>query len=322
MKKRLRIGVSLAGFDFSGNLSALLTNNGYSLVTPEQPLKNAMDIANFFDKCDVIIAGSEPLHQLVTSSENLKLILRAGVGIDNFPPALCESKGISWILADSQVIDSVTNYVLANILSITSGLHQNRIMTQPTWRKVMPKGISESTIGIIGFGRIGSSLLNRLLQFPFAQFKIHDVSKIILEERFNLKQIGRIEQVDLETCLSQSDIVSLHIPLNSSTKNLLNDSNLSLMRQDSWLINTSRGEIVDESSLYEILKHQRLGGAVLDVFLEEPYTGPLIHLKNAVLTPHIGTYNLHTRIEMERFLVDKALDYISEFNNTSPAEIK
>ena len=321
MNKPLRIGISLAGFDFSGDLSALLIKNGYSLVIPEQPLKNAKDISSFFNNCEVIIAGSEPLHQLVVSSENLKLILRAGVGIDNFPPLLCESKGISWILSESQVIDSVTNYVLGNVLSITSGIHQNRIIAHPTWRNVMPKGVSESTIGIIGFGRIGSSLLNKLLQFPFAKFMIHDVSKIVLEELFNLEQIDRIEQVDLETCLSQSDIVSLHIPLNSSTKNLLNDSNLSLMRQDSWLINTSRGEIVDESSLYEILKNQQLGGAVLDVFLEEPYTGPLIHLRNAILTPHIGTYNLHTRIEMETFLVDKALDYISEFNNTRPAEI-
>jgi D-3-phosphoglycerate dehydrogenase len=321
MNKPLRIGISLAGFDLSGGLSALLINNGYSLVVPEQPLKNANDIANFFDKCEVIIAGSESLHQLVASSENLKLILRAGVGIDNFPPTLCESKGISWVLTESQVIDSVSNYVLGNILSITSGVHQNRIMTHPSWRNVMPKGICKSTIGIIGFGRIGSSLLNKLLQFPFAQFKIHDVSKIVFEEHYNFEQISRIEQVDLETCLSQSDIVSLHVPLNSSTKNLLNYSNLSLMRHDSWLINTSRGEIVDESSVYEILKHQRLGGAVLDVFLEEPYTGPLIHLKNAILTPHIGTYNLHTRIEMETFLVDKALEYISEFNNTSAAEI-
>ena len=184
----------------------------------------------------------------------------------------------------------------------------------------MPKGICKSTIGIIGFGRIGSSLLNKLLQFPFAQFKIHDVSKIVLEEYYNPEQIGRIEQVDLESCLSQSDIVSLHIPLNSSTKNLLNESNLSFMRKDSWLINTSRGGIIDEIALYEILEQHRLGGAVLDVFLEEPYTGPLIHLKNAVLTPHIGTYNLHTRIEMETFLVAKALDYISVFNNTGAAE--
>lgn len=320
MTKHLRIGISLSGFDLNGDLSALLLDNGYSLVIPEQVLKNAQDIATFFNKCDVVIAGSEPLHQLVACSENLKLILRAGVGIDNFSPALCESKGISWVLAESQVIDSVSNFVLGNILNITSGVHQNRIMTNSTWRNVMPKGICKSTIGIIGFGRIGSSLLNKLLQFPFAQFKIHDVSKIVLEEYYNPEQIGRIEQVDLESCLSQSDIVSLHIPLNSSTKNLLNESNLSFMRKDSWLINTSRGGIIDEIALYEILEQHRLGGAVLDVFLEEPYTGPLIHLKNAVLTPHIGTYNLHTRIEMETFLVAKALDYISVFNNTGAAE--
>ena len=310
MTKHLRIGISLAGFDLSGDLSALLINNGYSLVVPEQPLKNAKDIASVFDKCEVIIAGSEPLHQLVASSESLKLILRAGVGTDNFSPSLCDSKGISWVLAESQVVDSVSNYVLGNILNITSGVHQNRIMTRPSWRNVMPKGICESTIGIIGLGRIGSLLLSKLLQFPFANFKIHDISEMVLEDYYTREQLNRIERVDLESCLTQSDIVSLHIPLNESTKNLLGYSNLSLMRQDSWLINTSRGEIVDECALYEILKQRRLGGAVLDVFLEEPYSGPLIHLENAVLTPHIGTYNLHTRMKMESFLVSEALHYI------------
>lgn len=311
MSKRLRIGISLAGFDFGGQLSALLVKSGYTLVVPELPLKNAHDIAHFFGNCEVIIAGSEPLHRLVESSENLKLILRAGVGTDNFSPSLCDSKGISWTLAESQVAESVSDYVLGNILNITSGVHQNRIMSRPSWRNVMPKGICESTIGIIGLGRIGSLLLGKLLEFPFANFKVHDVSKFILESNYTREQINRIEMVDLESCLSNSDIVSVHIPLNDSTKNLFGPSNLSLMRQDSWLINTSRGEIIDEQALYEILKKQQIGGAVLDVFVQEPYSGPLIQLENAILTPHIGTYNIHTRKKMESFLVKEAIEYIS-----------
>ena len=88
------------------------------------------------------------------------------------------------------------------------------------------------------------------------------------------------------------------------------------MASDSWLINSSRGAVVNEKDLYKFLEEGRLGGAVLDVFSDEPYSGPLINLRNAILTPHIATYNLQTRIEMETFLVSIALDFISKFNPT------
>lgn len=315
MSKQLKIGISLSAFDALGNLTSLLLKNGYTVIAHEQNLRNAEEIARFFNDCDVLIAGSEPLHKLVERSENLKLLLRAGVGTDNFSTSLCQSKGITWITTENQVSESVSNYVLANILSITSGIHQNRIMQTSDWRNKMSKGVSETTVGIVGLGRIGFSLLNRILHFPFKKFLLHDLAELKLEKNFDTRQLSRIRQVDLSTCLSDSDIVTLHVPLNAETKNLINKSNLALMAHDSWLINSSRGGVVNEKDLHRFLKEGRLGGAVLDVFEDEPYSGPLTNISNVILTPHIATYNLQTRIQMETFLVSKALEFIAKFNH-------
>jgi D-3-phosphoglycerate dehydrogenase len=214
----------------------------------------------------------------------------------------------------------VSNYVLGNILVITSGLYQNQIIKSPTWRNEIPKGLEGSIIGIVGLGRIGLVLLNKLIQFPFLKIYVNDIFDLDFEQIIPERYRDRVEQVDLETCLSNSDIVTLHVPLTTTTKNLINEEVLSVMTKTSWLINTSRGEIIDEVALYNALTNQTLGGAVLDVFAEEPYDGPLIGIPNAVLTPHIGTYNLHARREMESFLVNKALDFSLECSDLNFVE--
>ena len=120
-----------------------------------------------------------------------------------------------------------------------------------------------------------------------------------LQENELFAKENDVTYCNLETLLKSSDIITIHLNLTDKTKTLINQDKIKLMKPGTILINSSRGEIIDENALYEALKNNQLGGAGLDVFEHEPYTGPLTELTNVVLTPHIGAYAKEIRIKME-----------------------
>ena len=128
---------------------------------------------------------------------------------------------------------------------------------------------------------------------------IHYIPPLTKENFKEFQKEYNVKYSTLVTVLKESDIVSLNINLTDQTRNLIDKTRLKLMKPDSILINTSRGEIVDEVALYNALKNGKLAGAALDVFQQEPYSGPLTELDNVVLTPHIGSYAKEIRIQME-----------------------
>ena len=117
----------------------------------------------------------------------------------------------------------------------------------------------------------------------------------------------KLKYCDLRTLMSESDIISIHCSLTPSTHKFINKEQLDLMKPNAILINTSRGEILDEEYLFEILKNKKIAGAGLDVFINEPYNGPLVELDNVVMTPHIASYAKELRLKMEREAVDNIL---------------
>ena len=308
MEQKYRIGVSLSGFNPNGDLLLMLEKHGYEVKNPAIKLRNAYDIAEMFSECEVIIAGTEPLHELVSTSKHLKLILRAGIGTDNIPIDICLQRNIKWITCESEIVDSVANYVLSQVLNISMGVYQNLLNLNNSWRNSMGKGIQDTSIGLIGFGRIGSSVGSKLSHFKFRDIGAYDVSQNgFLVSKENLK----IRQVDLDTCLTNFNILSLHVPLNDSTRNIIGYDQFKKMNSDTWIINTSRGEVINEEDLIQALKNKMIAGAVLDVFETEPYKGKLTDCPNAILTPHIATFNLSTRTAVERHLVNIAVDFIN-----------
>jgi len=308
MEQKFRIGISLSGFNTDGDLLLVLEKHGYEVINPAIKLRSAYDIAQMFSECEVIIAGTEPLHELVSNSKHLKLILRAGIGTDNIPIDICLQRNIKWVTCESEIVDSVANYVLSQVLNISMGIYQNMINLNNSWRNSMGKGIQNTSIGIIGFGRIGGSVGLKLSHFKFQDIGAYDVSQIgFLVSKENLK----IRQVDLDECLANFNILTLHVPLNHSTKNLISYDQFKKMNSDTWIINTSRGEVINEEALIQALENKMIAGAILDVFATEPYKGKLTDLPNAILTPHIATFNLSTRTEVERNLVNIAVDFIN-----------
>ena len=143
-------------------------------------------------------------------------------------------------------------------------------------------------VGIIGFGRIGQKVAELVMGFG--------AQVVYCDPAVDKTDYARMS---LDELLSQSDIVSLHLSGGGNDAPLLRDSELRSMKQGSWLINCARGGIVDEEALGQVLREGWLSGAALDVFGQEPYTGPLAKLDNVILTPHIGSYAVESRIDME-----------------------
>jgi len=149
------------------------------------------------------------------------------------------------------------------------------------------------TLGIIGMGTIGKTLVKLVKGFNF---------NIMAFDLFQYEQFAKkygVNYCDLDTLLSESDIISIHLNLTDETNQLMNATQIRKMKQGSILINASRGEMIEEEALYKALKEKRIIGAGLDVFNDEPYSGPLTGLDNVILTPHIGSYAKELRIQME-----------------------
>ena len=153
--------------------------------------------------------------------------------------------------------------------------------------------LQSKTLGIVGLGNIGKALVKLVHGFGFRVFAYD----LFQDEDF-MKEYD-VTYCELNTLMQDSDIVSLHLNLSDQTQKMVNKDRLALMKQDAILINTSRGEIIDEEALFAALKSNKLAGAGLDVFEQEPYTGPLTELNNIVITPHIGAYAKEIRNQME-----------------------
>ena len=184
--------------------------------------------------------------------------------------------------------------------------YQNNILKSGTWKKEMGNLLKSKTLGVIGLGIIGKTLVELVKGFDFniLAFDLYQ------DEQFS-KEYG-VNYCDLDTLLSESDIISIHLNLTDETNQLMNATQISKMKPGSILINASRGEIIDEEALCKALKEKKILGAGLDVFSEEPYSGSLTELDNVILTPHIGSYAKELRIQMEIEAVENLMRGLNE----------
>ncbi len=247
-----------------------------------------------------MIAGTEPLNQRVLSQlPRLKVISRCGVGIDNVDLDYAQKQGIKVFATPTAPADAVAELTIGLILNL---LRQVVAMSQDlksgVWKKQMGFLLRGKTVGIIGMGRIGQKTA-QLLQ-PFGvEVLYYDIRKV----RF----VSGCQAVTLPFLLRKSDIVTVHAALGHDQKSYLGSTELAKMKKGSWLINVARGGAVDEQALYDALVRGHLCAAALDVFSQEPYQGPLKNLPQVILTPHIGSYALEARVQMESEAVDNLL---------------
>ena len=219
-------------------------------------------------------------------SPKLKVIGRAGVGVDNIDLEAAKSKGITVVNAPQAVTVAVAEHALGLMLSLSRHIPRaDASMRRAEWRKSELKGseLFEKTLGIVGVGRIGSAIAERARAFGM---KVFGYDALVPDEE--LRNRGT-EPADFDRLLGSSDYVSLHLPLNEGTRALFGSETLGKMKRGARLISVARGGIVDEKALLAALESGHLSGAALDVFSEEPPgESPLLIHPTMVSTPHIG----------------------------------
>lgn len=269
----------------------------YQLKAEEKP--RLPEILADFDAL-VVRSSTQATADLLKAGKRLKVVGRAGIGVDNVDVGAATELGILVVNAPTANLMSATEHTFALLLSLARRVAEaDASMKAGEWnRKLTGIELQGKTLGIIGFGRIGQRVADRARGFEM---------KITAYDPFLDAAAARrleVELLPLEELLSRSDMVTLHVPMTDQTKNLLNRETLAKMKKGALLVNCARGGVVDEEALLESLEAGHLGGAALDVFAEEPPQDlRLVRHKKVVATPHLGA---QTREAQERISIETA----------------
>lgn len=243
-----------------------------------------------------MIAGVEPLtSNVLEKAKNLKVISRVGVGMDSVDLKAAKDFSITVTNTPDAPTIPVAELTLGMILSLLRRIHiSDSNIRHNEWIRPMGNLLYGKIVGIIGCGRIGYYLAGLLSSFGCI---------ILCYDPF-VKRNDNFSLVDLEKILSDAHIISLHIPYNKENHHFIDAKIIQKIKKGALLINVARGGLVDEDALYKALTSGHLGGAALDCFEQEPYTGKLKELDNVLLTAHIGSYAQEGRIMMEKQAVE------------------
>lgn len=230
----------------------------------------------------VVRSATKVTREIIEAGSNLKVIGRAGVGLDNVDKKAADERGIKVVNTPAATSISVAELALGMMLAAARHLGQGTVsLKQGRWDKKKFKGVElyGKTLGIIGIGRIGSELAKRAEALGMT---VYFYDPYVKETQFGVAK-------DLPELLSEADFISLHIPHTEATHHIIGKKEFGEMKKGAILVNAARGGVVDEEALYEALKSGKLRAAAIDVFETEPVTEhKLFELENVVLTPHVG----------------------------------
>ena len=259
------------------------------------------DILVHLKGIDAVLAGSEPYNERVLAAHpQLKVVARVGVGYDAVDCAAATRHGVAVCTTPNTNQGAVAEHTFAMMLALTKNIVSQHIGTREgRWPRGSNIPMRWRTMGIAGLGRIGKATATRARAFEM---------KVIAYDPFPdtaWAAANDVKMVSLEELFRESDFLTLHMPALPETAKMVNAKMLALMKPTAYLVNTSRGAVIDEADLYEALKAKRIAGAGLDVFAQEPPgNSPLLTLDNVVLTPHAAGVDLQSRDDMARSAAD------------------
>lgn len=276
-------------------LTILQAENIAYRLNPYGRKMTTSELASEIKECDALIAGTENIDaQVFENARDLKLISRVGIGLDGIDFEQAKKHGVRVAFTPDAPTVAVAELCVSLILDCLRQVSAtDRHLREGRWHRHMGELLYGKTVGIIGVGRIGKNLAH-LLQ----PFNVKILGNDILPD-IAFGRMMEIEWVDKETLLKYSDVISLNVPLTQDTYHLINETTLKQMKSTAILINTARGEVVDETALIKALKQGIIAGAAIDVFENEPYNGPLCDCENVVLTCHMGASTQKSRYMME-----------------------
>lgn len=303
MKVLVADGVSPKGIE-------ILQQAGFETVIKDKlPAEELLEIIPEFDGM-IVRSASKVTKEVIERAKNLKIIGRAGVGTDNIDIAAATANGIIVINSPGGNTIAATEHTMGMMLAMSRNIAiANETIKKGEWNRKKYTGVElrGKTLGVIGLGRIGSGVATRSLAFDM---KVIGYDPYVNEER--AASLG-IKVVSLEELIEQSDFITVHMPLTSKTKNLLNKENLYKTKEGVRLINCARGGIINEYDLAEAIKSGHVAGAAVDVFEAEPIDPqhPLIGLSGVTLTPHLGASTVEAQIGVS---VDVAHGIVAALN--------
>jgi glyoxylate reductase len=276
----------------------------------DRPFDRQKLLQSILDKDGLISMITDSVdEELLDAASSLKIISHFGVGYNNIDVKAATSRGILVSNTPGVLTDATAELAFALILAVSRRLVAcDRITRERLFQYWAPmlflgREVTGKTLGIIGLGKIGKALALRAKGFSM-RVLYHNRNRIDISEEKALNA----DYVSLRTLLAESDFVSLHVPLTEHTKHLIGMDEFSLMKSTAYLINTSRGPVVDEGALVNALRERKIDGAGLDVYEHEPTLTPgLTELDNVILLPHVGSGTLETRMRMATMAVENLI---------------
>jgi len=264
----------------------ILANNKF--IVDHKPGISAIEICTIIGSYDALIvrSGTKVTSEIINAGSSLKIIGRAGTGVDNIDVQSATRKGIIVMNTPGGNTISTAEHTISMILALSRNIPQAySSLLSGKWERKKFQGVEVfgKTLGLIGLGKIGREVAQRVQGFGMKVIGYDPLIGDSLATELN------IELVTLPQLYSRSDFISVHTPLNNETKNLINSNSLALCKKGVRIINCARGGIVDEKALLVALQSGQVAGAALDVFEEEPpKNNPLLNLPNVIATPHLG----------------------------------
>jgi D-3-phosphoglycerate dehydrogenase len=278
-----------------------------------KPSIDEAELEKVISDYDVIVVRSRTkvAKQLIEKGNQLKVIGRAGAGVDNIDLEAAKKQGITVLNTPEAPADSVAELTVGLMLALARNIsYADHSMKEGEWIKKELEGslLNGKTLGLIGLGNIGTKVAKIAKAFGM---------KILITKRTppsrELLELLEAEFVPLDELLKRSNIVSVHVPLTEQTTRMIEQKELNLMKKGAFLINTSRGGIVDEEALLKALKSGRLGGAGIDVYqVEPPINLELLRLPIVVCTPHIGAQTKEAQKLASVLLAEKIIQFFKE----------
>ena len=296
----------------------------YGVELEEARCSSPEDVVKAASGTDVLLVQfAQVTSEAITAMPQTAAIVRYGLGLDNIDLQAAQRRGVRVAYVPDYATGEVADHTAALILAaLRKIIPLDRSVRAGTWDPVgicrpMPS-LAQSTVGFIGFGRIGREVHARLQPFGFASIVSDPYA-----EPAALSALGA-RGVELDTLMSTADVVTLHAPLTSATKHLVNSHRLKLMKPTAVIVNTARGALIDTAALEEALGEQRLGGAALDVLEEEPLpaSSRLRQLPTVILTPHAAWYSAQSAQRVQALAADEVDRHLSGRPARCPAPMQ
>ncbi|MFD1414366.1 phosphoglycerate dehydrogenase [Oceanobacillus jeddahense] len=247
------------------------------ILTEEQMIEEIKDV-------DGIIVGVDPLNKKVLQhAENLKVISKYGVGIDNIDMEYAKEKNIEVVRAMNANADAVADYTLALMMAVARNVVQiDKECRELNWQKITTVDVHKKTLGLIGLGNIGKKVVQRAKGFEMDILAYDLVPDEEYAEKSGIQYVNKLEEI-----FEKADFITLHLPLNEHTEHIVGREQLERMKSTAVLVNTARGGLIDEQALSDALQERLIWGAGIDVFESEPpQNKELLELDNIVIGSH------------------------------------